>query len=98
MASASDIFCLDVQESISCVGMKPSEGKRKGCKESRKESEKVVKEHYTLRENDVCSFIVLTSEFGKVGKGANCEKKFLAAFWKDRKTLSKCISCLCLSC
>jgi len=37
-------------ESISYVGMKRSERRRKGCKENRKESEKVVRGVYTRRE------------------------------------------------
>ena len=36
-------------ESISYVGMQRSERRRKGCKENRKESEKVVKGFYTRR-------------------------------------------------
>jgi len=35
MVSASGV-CLDVRESISCAGLQPSEGKRKGCKANRK--------------------------------------------------------------
>jgi len=38
-------------ESISRAGIQPSEGKRRGCKESQKESENIVKGLYTRREN-----------------------------------------------
>jgi len=48
--SASGI-CLDVRESTSYAGMQPSDGKRNGCKGSRKESERDVKGFYTRREH-----------------------------------------------
>jgi len=75
-------------EIISYAGMQPSEGKRRGYKESPKESEKVAKRFHTRRESDDCSFILLASEFGDVGKGANYERDFCGSPREDRRTLS----------
>jgi len=41
MSSASGV-CLGIRETISCVGMQTSEGKRKGCKVSRKGYKRVL--------------------------------------------------------
>ena len=51
------VSCLRVLvESISHAGMQTSEGRQKGCKESWKESEKVVKGVYMRREK--CTEVV----------------------------------------